>query len=156
MDEISKLFGEEIPEIIKAELLAKAKTVREDYIGRDFPSGNVAVAKVVLSNGAILFQEGTSRARSPSPLPTPKSAGGIFEPSIDSHSQRLMETDAEYKILSALALTLLEELKQVQVEGKLYLYTERKPCESCQNILRQFRELFPSVGISVVWDHPYP
>jgi hypothetical protein len=29
VDEISKLFGEEIPEIIKAELLAKAKTVRK-------------------------------------------------------------------------------------------------------------------------------
>ena len=43
------------------------------------------------------------------------------------------------------------------VEGKLYLYTERHPCESCNGVIEQFKEKFPNIEISAVfWDHPYP
>lgn len=67
-----------------------------------------------------------------------------------------MDTDAEYKGLSAVADTL-EDFYDCGVEGQLYLYTERKPCESCNSVLEQFKEKFPNVEISgVFWDHPYP
>jgi hypothetical protein len=43
------------------------------------------------------------------------------------------------------------------VEGKLYLYTERHPYESCNGVIEQFKEKFPNIEISAVfWDHPYP
>ncbi|WP_427162997.1 deaminase domain-containing protein [Aliinostoc sp. HNIBRCY26] len=44
----------------------------------------------------------------------------------------------------------------LQVKGKLYLYTEFQPCESCNSVLRQFREKFPHIEIEVFWDYPYP
>ena len=67
-----------------------------------------------------------------------------------------MDTDAEYKALSAIAdtLDLLDEDKHI---GKLYLYTERKPCESCIHVLQQFNDKYPNIEIAaVLWDYPYP
>ena len=66
-----------------------------------------------------------------------------------------MDTDAEYKVLSAIA-EAIEMFYDLQVEGKLYLYSEFQPCESCSDVLRQFREKFPRIEIQVFWDHPYP
>jgi The BURPS668_1122 family of deaminases len=65
-----------------------------------------------------------------------------------------MDTDAEYKVLSAIA-DALQMHYDLQVEGELYLYTERQPCESCNNVLRQFEEKFPNIKITVFWDYPY-
>lgn len=67
-----------------------------------------------------------------------------------------MDTDAEYKALSAIADTL-DLFSKSEVEGKLYLYTERKPCESCIGVLKQFKNKYPMIEIiEVFWDHPYP
>lgn len=66
-----------------------------------------------------------------------------------------MDTDAEYKVLSAIADTL-EMFYDLKVEGNLYLYTELQPCESCVNILNQFQEKFPNITVEVFWDYPYP
>jgi filamentous hemagglutinin len=66
-----------------------------------------------------------------------------------------MDTDAEYKVLSEIADTL-EMFYDLQVEGRLYLYTELQPCESCNSVLRQFEEKFPRIKIQVFWDYPYP
>ncbi|MDJ0731075.1 MAG: deaminase domain-containing protein [Crocosphaera sp.] len=41
-------------------------------------------------------------------------------------------------------------------EGRLYLYTERKPCESCQGIIQQFEVKYPKISIEIFWDYPYP
>jgi len=67
----------------------------------------------------------------------------------------MMNTDAEYKVLSEIADTL-EMFYDLEVEGQLYLYTELQPCESCNSILRQFQEKFPHIKIEVFWDNPYP
>ena len=67
-----------------------------------------------------------------------------------------MDTDAEYKALSALADTLALFPRQEQL-GKLYLYTERKPCESCTYVLQQFQNKYPNLEIAeIFWDYPYP
>lgn len=66
-----------------------------------------------------------------------------------------MDTDAEYKVLSEIAATL-EMFYDLQVQSNLYLYTEFQPCESCDSILRQFKEKFPRIEIDVFWDYPYP
>lgn len=72
-----------------------------------------------------------------------------------------MDTDAEYKVLSEIAVTLEKvavELKMSydRVEGNLYLYTEFQPCESCNDILTQFKQKFPGIETDVFWDYPYP
>lgn len=67
-----------------------------------------------------------------------------------------MNTDAEYKALSAIANTL-DLFDKNQRRGKLYLYTERKPCESCINVLRQFKDKYLNIEIAeIFWDYPYP
>ena len=112
--------------------------------------------EVHLANGISFCAGSTSRARSPTPKPKSKSEGGQFEPIIDSYSHRLMDTDAEYKALSAIADTL-DLLAQPTQRGKLYLYTERKPCESCIYVLEQFKDKYPNLEIAaVLWDYPYP
>ncbi len=67
-----------------------------------------------------------------------------------------MDTDAEYKALSVIADTL-DLFDGDQIRGKLYLYTERKPCESCNYVLQQFQDKYPNIEIAeIFWDYPYP
>lgn len=108
-----------------------------------------------LTTGVILGIGATSRAKSPVSIPKAKSQGGQCEPIIDSYSNRLMDTDAEYKALSAIADTL-DMSSDSLVEVVLYLYTERKPCESCQGVVKQFKEKYPNIKIKIFWDYPYP
>ena len=137
-------------------LRSDANIIREEYINKPFPKGNVAIIEVHLSNGITFGTGATSRAKSPTPKPKSKSEGGQFDPIVDSYSGRLMDTDAEYKALSAIADTL-DLFSKSEVEGKLHLYTERKPCESCISVLKQFKNKYPMIEIiEVFWDHPYP
>ena len=147
------------------------KKLPEGYqIKRKKPKGNVAVVEIHLTNKTSFTIGATSkrgfnlnsqskRIESPIPMPKPRSKGGQFQPIIDPYSGRNtpMNTDAEYKALSALADTLDEFVPKDEHEGKLYLYTERKPCQSCQGILQQFQEKYPLIDIAgVYWDLPYP
>lgn len=130
--------------------------IREIYLKKRFPKGNVAVIEVHLANNISFGTGATSRAKSPTPKPKSKSEGGQFEPIIDSYSNRVMDTDAEYKALSMIADTL-DLFDESELRGKLYLYTERKPCESCTYILQQFKHKYPNIEIAtVLWDYPYP
>jgi hypothetical protein len=138
-------------------LQASAALIREKYLGKPIGKSNVAIAELYLCGNVAFCAGATARGsrKSPIPVPIPKSAGGQFEPATDSRTQRLMDTDAEYKVLSEIANTL-EMFYDLQVEGKLYLYTEFEPCESCNSVLRQFEEKFPNIKIKVFWDYPYP
>jgi filamentous hemagglutinin len=69
-----------------------------------------------------------------------------------------MDTDSEYKVLSEIADTL-EKFYDIYVEGIIYLYTERQPCQSCEGVISQFKEKFPNINLGleqVFWDHRYP
>ncbi len=136
-------------------LRSDAQLIREKYLNKPFPKNNVAIIEVHLADQRSLSVGATSKAKSPVPKPQPKSQGGQFEPIVDSYSGYLMDTDAEYKALSALAETL-ENLGNLQIEGKLYLYSERNPCESCQGVITQFQQKFPNLEITLFWDFPYP
>jgi hypothetical protein len=139
-------------------LRAGAALIREQYLGKPIGKANVAIAELHLNQDVVFCAGGTSRAGRKSPIPEkpkPKSEGGQFEPGIDSRTQRLMDTDAEYKVLSEIADTI-EMFYDLKVEGKLYLYTELQPCESCDSVLRQFKEKFTHIEIEVFWDYPYP
>ena len=140
---------------IKETLEKDAKLLRDIYLKKPFPKGNVSIIEVHLKTGVIFGIGATSRAKSPVSIPQPKSEGGQFEPIIDSYSNRLMDTDAEYKALSAIADTL-DMSYDFLLEGVLYLYTERQPCESCQGVVKQFKEKYPNIKIKIFWDYPYP
>jgi hypothetical protein len=138
------------------DLQAGAVVIRSVYLKKPVGS-NVAIAYVHLSKNVAFCVGATSRGanKSPIPQPLPKSQGGQFEPSVDSRTGRLMNTDAEYKVLSSIAETL-EMSYDREVEGNLCLYSELQPCESCKNILEQFKKKFPNINIDVFWDYPYP
>ena len=145
----------------KEDLQASAALIRSKYLGKPMGTSNVAIAEIYL-NGNISFCVGaTSKTgrKTPTPQPLPRSKGGQFEPSIivfnDKGDSRAMDTDAEYKVLSEIA-RILEVYYPNNLNGKLYLYTEFKPCESCEGILKQFQEKFLNISIKVFWALPYP
>jgi hypothetical protein len=131
-----------------------ARYFRETYIKKPIRKGNVAVAEVHLQNGVSFGAGATSRER-PISIPPPKSKGGQFEPTIDSRTQRIMDTDAEYKVLTIIAKTL-EDIYELTISGNLYLYTELQPCESCKSIINQFEDKFPNITVQLFWELPYP
>jgi|694.fasta_scaffold150495_1 hypothetical protein len=141
----------------KEDLQANAALIRSKYLGKPIRKSNVAIAEIHLNENISFCVGATSKAgREPlAPKPPPKSQGGQFEPSTDSYSKWVMDTDAEYKVLSEIASTL-EVYYPNNLNGKLYLYTELKPCQSCEGILNQFQEKFLNISIEIFWDHPYP
>lgn len=149
-----RLSGRERASFVR--LRAKAGDVRMAYIAKPVGKGNVAALEYVsLVQQEPIPVEATSRAKSPSPLPRPRSRGGYFEPATDPSTNRPMDTDAEYKALSALALQL-DAAAMWQKMGVVYLFTERQPCASCASVIAQFEERFPLVSIVVEFDHPFP
>jgi hypothetical protein len=151
--------GEENP--IEERLRKSAAQIRAKYLKREYPHSNVAIVEINLKGDVVFCVSATAKGGNKSPIPQkpkPKSEGGQFEPTIDPYSGYLMDTDSEYKVLSEIADTL-EMLYDLHVEGTIYLYTERQPCQSCQGVISQFKEKFPNISLpleQVFWDHPYP
>jgi hypothetical protein len=138
-----------------ARLRSKAGEVRTACIAKPVGTGNVAALEYCsLGVRETIPVEATSCAKSPSPLPLPRSQGGYFEPSVDPSTNRLMKTDAEYKALSALAARL--DATAGQKIGVVYLFSELQPCASCVSVVAQFEERFPMVSVVIDFDHPFP
>jgi len=115
------------------------------------PQGNIAVAEVYIGN--VIFCTGTpSNKKTLIPIPLSKSQGGQFEPTLHPRTKRPTDMDAEYKILSAIA-DHLEMHYDLEVEGYLYLYTERSPCPSCEDVIEQFKQKFKNMNVKVFWDY---
>lgn len=159
VDTFRKIYSAGSKILRKEDLQARAADIRRKYLKRPIGTSNVAIADVYLFNDVAFCAGATSKGgrKSPIPRPLPKSQGGQFEPSPDPRTRpnALMDTDAEYKVLSAIAETL-ERSYDLEIEGSLYLYTEFQPCESCNDVLRQFKEKFPNISVDVFWDYPYP
>lgn len=132
---------------IKKRLQADAALVRKIYLDKPFPKANVAIIELHLTNGTVIGTAATSRGgtKSPTPKPNDRSEGGHFQPIVDDY---LRDKDAEYKALFALAETL-ETINPKIIQGKLYLYTERQPCRSCSEIIRQFEKIFADIRLEV-------
>ncbi|MEP0856343.1 deaminase domain-containing protein [Trichocoleus sp. DQ-U1] len=54
--------------------------------------------------------------------------------------------DTEYKLLEELASRYAQT---PDVEGTINLLTERPPCDSCSNVIQQFRRRFPNIMVTV-------
>jgi Pretoxin HINT domain/Short repeats of unknown function/The BURPS668_1122 family of deaminases len=57
-------------------------------------------------------------------------------------------TDPEYKILNYLAYRLGDN---PNLRGKIYLYSERPVCPSCDFVMSQFRTRYPHIELIVLW-----
>jgi putative deaminase of polymorphic toxin system len=163
-DRVRRLVLERVARAVQKESLttftrlrSSARDARARYLpGKSIGQGNVAVLEYRSILGRRCIIDATSRAKGTAPLPRKRSEGGFFEPSADPVSGRsTMNTDAEYKLLSELARRL-HDLDGRRSAGVVYLYTELKPCESCQGVFEQFKELFPLIEIVVEFDYPYP
>jgi len=144
----------------KAPLRAEAAAARATHLpGTEPTQGNVATLRFDdASGGAPLSQRATSRMTAPLPdRPRPRSQGGQFEPSVDSRSGRVMDTDPEYKVMAWLGeqLDARHPGSPQAARGRVYLYSEMYLCDSCQSVVRQFRTKFPNVEVYVLWDLPF-
>ncbi|MEG4319950.1 MULTISPECIES: deaminase domain-containing protein [unclassified Microcoleus] len=138
------------------EVRTKAQDVRSIHIRK--PSlGNAAAAKLELKTGRVYSKEATSKR---DPLNTPGKEDGpklFFEQRIDRQKSCYNEQHAEYKIFNALAEDLEREDVSLEVEGILYLYTERDMCSGC-NITcdEDFNMRFPNIKVIIFYERPYP
>jgi hypothetical protein len=137
------------------ELRTKAQKVRTDYIGKP-RIGNAAAAKLELETGGVYSQKATSK---PDPLDIPGKEDGpklFFEARIDRQNSFNNQHHAEYKIFNALAGDLERDDVSLEVEGILYLYTEREMCSGC-NITcdEDFNMRFPNIKVIIFYERPY-
>lgn len=166
---------------IVTRLESTSRQVRWDYIIRpklhpgetllDRPNlakrGNVAVAELVLESGRQFSEAATSKKK---PITIPGTKNGperILVPHEDRSKRdheghyKLNTTDPEYKILNILASQLRIHCEKMQIqiidlEGTLYLYTERFICSGCEESIRDFEHMFPKINIFVFWGEEYP
>lgn len=54
--------------------------------------------------------------------------------------------DSEYKILEEIAQRYI---KRPEIKGKINLFSERPPCISCLDVIRQFQVRFPNIILNV-------
>ncbi|WP_353930514.1 deaminase domain-containing protein [Okeanomitos corallinicola TIOX110] len=144
--------------LIKERLQESAAQIRAKYLKREYPHSNVAIAEINIQSNIIFCVGATAKGGKKSPIPQKpqlKSKGGQFEPTIDPYSGHLMDTDSEYKVLSEIAETL-EKSYNIHVQGNIYLYTERQPCQSCEGVIKQFQDKFANLNLEVFWNYPYP
>ncbi|MEM7595897.1 MAG: deaminase domain-containing protein, partial [Cyanobacteria bacterium P01_A01_bin.83] len=134
---------------IHTELAVKAQQLRDTVIKKPLRKGNVAAGRLEFKDGTVLLQEASSRAKGPLPKkPIPKSQGGLFEPTIDNRTGRVMDTDSEFKLFDYFGHQL-DKLPKSQQKGTLDIFTEMSMCESCISVKSQFKERFPGIEINV-------
>lgn len=55
--------------------------------------------------------------------------------------------DSEAKILNNIALQLGDSSS---ISGDIYLFTERAPCSSCENVIKQFNASYPNINLNIL------
>jgi hypothetical protein len=138
------------------ELRNQVQNIRSTHIKKP-RLGNAAAAKLELETGLVYSKEATSKR---DPLNTPGTEDGpklFFEPRIDRQKSCYNEQHAEYKIFNAVAEDLEIDDVVLEVEGILYLYTERDMCSGC-NITcdEDFNMRFPNIKVIIFYERPYP
>lgn len=151
---------EEYADIVE-ELRTKAQEVRFIHIqkrdsNKKNVSGNAAVVKLDIPTGKVYNLEATSRRY---PLNIPGEEDGpkqFFVPRWDRARGCWNEYDAEYKLFNALAQELERDDVSLDIEGILYLYTERDMCSGC-NITcdEDFKMRFPNIQVIIFYKPPY-
>ena len=109
--------------------------------------------------GRVYSKKATSKEK---PLNIPGQDNGpkfFFQERIDRapSAKCFNETHAEYKIFNALAEDLERDDVSLEVEGILYLYTERDMCSGCKITCDEdFYRRFPNIKVIIFYERPYP
>ncbi|WP_376793999.1 deaminase domain-containing protein [Thermogemmatispora sp.] len=91
----------------------------------------------------------------PGTVPTPAPESRYFFPICLARSQgtALHEADAEDKLLHELARRFNPRHEPVcLVQARVRLYSERKPCPVCEDLIAQFQRMFPRIELRVDYD----
>lgn len=70
-------------------------------------------------------------------------ADKLFETYVDDQFPRLNDTEA--KILENIA----SQIKDPNIKGQIDLFTELDACQSCSNLIMEFRRKFPNIQLNV-------
>lgn len=159
-------YREGIPteyQTIAEDIRAQVQQVRQQYIpprNRKTLKGNVAVAKLeILSNPNQIYRfEATSQRK---PINIPGEQGGPplwFYPRLDRAllGECYNKAHAEYKLFNAIAEKIKQSNLPDDVEGILYLYTERDTCSGCYSTGDEFNHMFPNIRVIIFYQRPYP
>ena len=143
-------------------LRALVRQVRQKYIPssqkRTWPKGNVAVARLDIfsnPNQSYLF-EATSKKY---PMDIPGKQDGptlLFDPMFDLLGECYNDTHAEYKVFNASAEKIQESNLPDDVNGCLYIYTEKDTCSGCCLTGDEFNRKFPNIRVIIFYDRLYP
>ncbi|MFE5479052.1 toxin glutamine deamidase domain-containing protein [Nocardia sp. NPDC056541] len=79
----------------------------------------------------------------------------------DISEDEIRRNDAENNLLEHLHSQLsdrypLDENNQNQVSGRVRLFSEQEPCQSCNPTIRAFQRMYPNIEIEVYYILPYP
>lgn len=69
----------------------------------------------------------------------------IFTTYVEDKFPRFNDTEA--KILEDIA----SQITDPQIKGKITLFTELPPCDSCSDIIEEFKRMFPNIQVDVLW-----
>jgi len=132
---------------------------RRSKISDPQSDGNVAVARLEISNPnqSCSFQATSKRK----PINIPGEEGGptlYFDPMLDRAilGQYYNRAHAEYKLFNAIAEKIKQSNLPDDVEGILYLYTERDTCSGCYSTGDNFNDMFPNIRVIIFYERPYP
>lgn len=154
--DIPEQYLEIVEELRKQVQNIRLNSIPQRNVSRINPRGNVAVAKLELATGKVYIQEATSKKY---PLNIPGIEGGpklFFESRLDRYGRINNERHAEYKIFNGLAEDLEKDGVSRDVEGILYLYTERNTCSGCLITSEDFKQSFPYIKQVIFYQRPYP
>jgi RHS repeat-associated protein len=143
---------------IHLELAERSKQLRDDLIEKPIGTQNVASARLELDNGNVLYKDATSTNKGPLPdrPATLSDDNGLFDPTYDRISGRVMDTDSEFKLFDYLAREL-NKLPESQRSGTLDLFTEQDMCGSCFDLKGDFERMFGNkIKVNVSYKLPYP
>ncbi|MFB8798280.1 MAG: putative Ig domain-containing protein [Microcoleus sp.] len=145
----------------------RAKIFRQTLnLGEFNPKGspNLAFADIRLGNkgqefsGTLLSLSGSTRVRTaPGSViePMPGLVGNVsgsinrkLTPRMDNGYLR--SKDSEIKLLEVIADRYSDN---PSIKGKIYLFSERSPCQSCKEVIRDFKKMFPNIEVRVEWNH---
>ncbi|WP_084679924.1 deaminase domain-containing protein [Carnobacterium gallinarum] len=152
-------YFEDVGKLEKASGLTKAQKVenfqnRVDNIRNQMPNsklknqGNMAVADVKIKDLPDEFMA-HSKIHGPDSKGadlgnfSPASENRIFESYTIDKFQRY--NDTEVKILEDIA----SKIKDTNLSGKIDLYTELPACQSCTNVILEFRKKYPNIELNI-------
>ena len=154
-----------IPSHIETRLNELGDEIRKD-IGKDYPVGNVgaAITDIEGVSGEIKAYSKYNNSISNTSLNHEYSYNfgennRIFDTQLVNSDNIIngpraydRAVDSESKILEDIAhqLGYNQFCVDETVKGSVYLLTERPPCPSCEEVIKQFKKMFPNLNVYVI------